>query len=142
MMQVAPPAVTRSIVLRVGLVVLIATALFLPGWALYLAVILPQEHVTKDWDVVWVGFDLGLALLAATAVVALRRRSDWTPVLAGALAAALVCDAWFDVMTSRGDDRLLAISLAILAELPIAAIAAIVGVRSVRVVRVRSRRSV
>jgi hypothetical protein len=105
-------------------------------------VILPQEHVTKDWDVVWVGFDLGLALLAATAVVALRRRSDWTPVLAGALAAALVCDAWFDVMTSRGDDRLLAISLALLAELPIAAIAAIVGVRSVRVVRVRSRRSV
>jgi hypothetical protein len=52
-------------------------------------------------------------------------------VLAGALAAALVCDAWFDVMTSTGDDRLFAIGLALFAEIPIACVAAIVGVRSV-----------
>ena len=43
-----------------------------------------------------------LAALAAAAVLAFRRRSRWTPVLGGALAAALVCDAWFDVMTSDG----------------------------------------
>jgi hypothetical protein len=124
---------------RIGFVVLIALALFLPGWALYLAVILPREHVAGNWDVVWVGFDLGLATLAALSVVALRHHSPWTPVLAGALAAGLMCDAWFDVMTSRGDDQLFAIGLALLVELPIAVIAAVVGVRSARLASTRPR---
>jgi hypothetical protein len=116
--------------LRIGVVVLAGVALLLPAWALYLAVVLPREHVAPNWDVVWVGLDLGLAALAAAAVIALRRRSRWTPVLCGALAAALVCDAWFDILTSTGDDRLFAIGLAVLAELPIATLAVIVGVRS------------
>ncbi len=115
---------------RVGVVVLAAIALLLPPWAVYLAVVLPGEHVTPNWDVVWVGFDLALSALAAAALVALRRRSRWTPVLGGALAAALVCDAWFDVMTSTGEERALAVALALLVELPVAAIAALVGVRS------------
>ena len=89
--------------------VLAGVALLLPAWALYLAVVLPREHVAPNWDVVWVGLDLALAALAAAAVLAFRRRSPWTPVLGGALAAALVCDAWFDVMTSDGNDRWLAI---------------------------------
>ena len=116
---------------RLAILVLAFAALLLPAWALYLAVVLPREHEAPNWDVVWVGLDLGLASLAAGALFALHRRSRWTPVLGGALAAALVCDAWFDVMTSTGDDRLFAIGLAIFVELPIAAIAAVVGVRSV-----------
>ena len=116
---------------RLAILVLAFAALLLPAWALYLAVVLPREHEAPNWDVVWVGLDLGLASLAAGALLALHRRSRWTPVLGGALAAALVCDAWFDVMTSTGDDRLFAIGLAIFVELPIAAIAAVVGVRSV-----------
>jgi hypothetical protein len=117
--------------LRIGIVVLAASALLLPAWALYLAVALPREHVTPNWDVVWVGFDLALATLAAAAVLAFRRRTRWTPVLGGAVAAALVCDAWFDVMTSDGSDRWVAVALALLAELPVAALAAVIGVRSV-----------
>jgi hypothetical protein len=116
---------------RIGVFVLAAAALLLPAWALYLAVVLPREHVAPNWDVVWVGLDLGLAMLAAAAVIAFRRRSPWTPVLGGALAAALVCDAWFDVMTSDGSDRWFAIGLALFAELPVAVLAAVVGVRSV-----------
>jgi hypothetical protein len=122
----------RATILRVGLFVLVAMALFLPGWALYLAVVLPREHVSPDWDVLWVGFDLGLACLAAGAFVALRRQSRWTPILAGGLASALVCDAWFDILTSSGADRLLALGLALFAELPVAAVAVVVGIRSVR----------
>ena len=115
---------------RLAVLVLAAAALLLPAWALYLAVVLPREHVAPNWDVVWVGLDLGLATLAAAALFALHHRSRWTPVLGGALAAALVCDAWFDVMTSTGDDRIFAIGLAALVELPIAVVAAVVGVRS------------
>ena len=116
---------------RIGVFVLGAVALLLPAWALYLAVVLPREHVAPNWDVVWVGLDLGLAALAAAAVIAFRRRSPWTPVLGGALAAALVCDAWFHVMTSDGSDRWFAVGLALFAELPVAVLAAVVGVRSV-----------
>lgn len=117
---------------RVGVAVLAAMAVLLPPWAVYLAVVLPGEHVAPNWDVVWVGFDLALSALAAAALIALRRRSSWTPVLAGALAAALACDAWFDVMTSTGDERSLAVVLAVIVELPVAAIVALVGVRSSR----------
>jgi hypothetical protein len=38
----------------------------------------------------------------------------------------LLCDAWFDVVTSSPDDRLEAILLAGLAELPLAAICVLV----------------
>jgi hypothetical protein len=114
----------------VAVVVLAAVAIVLPAWALYLAVVLPREHVAPNWDVVWVGLDLGLAALAGTALLALYHRSRWTPVLAGALAAALVCDAWFDVMTSTGGDRLFALGLAVVVELPVAACATVIGVRS------------
>jgi hypothetical protein len=117
--------------LRIGVFVLAGVALLLPAWALYLAVVLPREHVAPNWDVVWVGFDLALAALAAAAVLAFRRRSRWTPVFGGALAAALVCDAWFDVLTSDGSDRWVAVALAVFAELPVAVLAAVVGVRSV-----------
>ena len=116
--------------LRIGVLVLAASAVLLPAWALYLAVALPHEHVAPNWDVVWAGFDLALAALAAAAVLAFRRRSRWTPVLCGALAAALVCDAWFDVMTSDGSDRWVAVALALFAELPVAALAVVIGVRS------------
>lgn len=117
--------------LRIGVLVLAGVALLLPAWALYLAFALPREHVVPNWDVVWVGLDLGLAVLAAAAVLTFRRRSPWTSVVCGALAAALVCDAWFDVLTSDGSDRWFAIGRALLAELPVAALAVVVGVRSV-----------
>ena len=117
---------------RLAILVLAFAALLLPAWALYLAVVLPREHEAPNWDVVWVGLDLGMAVLAALVLIAWRRHSAWTPVLAGALAAALTCDAWFDVMTSRGGDRLFAIGLALFVELPIAAIAATIGVRAGR----------
>ena len=117
-------------VVRVGAVVLAAIMLLLPPWAVYLAIALPAQQVTPNWDVVWVGFDLALAVLAAAGLVALRRHSRWSPVLCGALAAALVCDAWFDVMTSTGEERVLAVALALLVELPLAAVVATVGVRS------------
>jgi hypothetical protein len=52
-------------------------------------------------------------------------------LLVGALAAALVCDAWFDVIASDGHDRWFAAGLALVAGLPVASLAAVVGVRSV-----------
>jgi hypothetical protein len=36
------------------------------------------------------------------------------------IATLLVCDAWFDVLTSSGRDRLVSLSLALVVELPLA----------------------
>ena len=89
-------------------------------WTLWLAISLPERKVAHHYDLAWVGFDVGLTILfAATAWGAMRRSEYLSPVTA-ATAALLVCDAWFDVVTASPGDRLEAVLLAVLAELPLA----------------------
>ena len=105
---------------------LAAGAAGLIPWTLWLATSLPERRVAHHYDVAWVGFDIALAAaFAATAWTALRR-SQWLVPSASTTAAMLLCDAWFDVVTSSPDDRLEAILLAGLAELPLAAICVLV----------------
>ncbi len=98
-------------------------AVLLVPWILYLTFTLPSRHVTFHYDLAWVGFDVGLAVsLAATAWAALRG-SQWLVALAAASGTMLVCDAWFDVVTSQAGRELLeAVAEAALAELPLAAV--------------------
>jgi hypothetical protein len=100
-------------------------ALALVPWTLWLTVTLPSRHVSQHYDVAWIGFDLALAVaFGATAWSALRR-PHWLPALAAATGTMLVCDAWFDVVTSAGGrERLEAVAEAALAELPLAALCA------------------
>ena len=90
--------------LRIGVFVLAGVALLLPAWALYLAVVLPPRAR---------GAELGRRL-GRPRPRARRARGGGRdripsplprgrPCSRGALAAALVCDAWFDVMTSDGE---------------------------------------
>jgi hypothetical protein len=100
---------------------LVAVAL-LP-WAFWLSTALPSRHLSEHWDVAWAGFDLLLAAaLAATALAAFRR---W-PMLQDAATASgslLLVDAWFDVVTSdSGRELAMALTLALLCELPLAAL--------------------
>jgi hypothetical protein len=81
------------------------SAIFLIGWVVYLAAILPHTYTTGHWRLTWVGFDCALAAtLAATAALALWRKQlvILTSMIAGSL---LLCDAWFDVTTAAGSDR-------------------------------------
>jgi predicted branched-subunit amino acid permease len=81
-----------------GLLVLAALALV--PWTLWLTFSLPSKHVAHHYDVAWVGFDIALgAMFGLTARAAVRRSELLAPV-AAATAAMLVCDAWFDVVTS------------------------------------------
>ena len=82
--------------------ILALVAVALVPWTLWLTFSLPSKHVTHHYDLAWVGFDV-------------------------ALAAMLVCDAWFDVVTSTSGERLEAILQAGLAELPLAALCALVA---------------
>lgn len=100
-------------------------ALGLVPWTLWLTISLPSRHVTQHYDVAWIGFDVALAAaFAATAWAALRRPRRLV-ALAAATGTMLVCDAWFDVVTSSGGgERLEAVAEAAFAELPLAAICA------------------
>jgi hypothetical protein len=101
--------------------VLGAFAVALVPWTFLYILALPAHHVTKHWDMVWVGFDLAIACMLATTALAARFGRAWLPAAASASAALLAADAWFDVGTA-GPGRPLAVAglEAGLAELPLA----------------------
>jgi hypothetical protein len=105
------------------LLVLGAVAVALLPWSVYLSATLPSKHVTHHWAVAWSGFDLFEAAALVATFVALLRRSPAVTVLASIAGTALVCDAWFDLVTAEpGGELKWALVSALLAELPLAAL--------------------
>jgi hypothetical protein len=102
---------------------LFAAAVLLIPWAIALGQMLPSRHVADHWDAAWTGFDVVLALsLLATAYATVRRR-ELVRTLAAVSGTLLLCDAWFDTLTSSpGTDLEVAILLAVLGEIPLAII--------------------
>jgi hypothetical protein len=92
-------------------------------WTLYLTFSLPSRHVTQDYDVAWVGFDIALAAAFGATAWSAVRKPQWLMAFAAALGTMLLCDAWFDVTTSAGGgERMEAVLEAVFGELPLAAI--------------------
>jgi hypothetical protein len=102
---------------------LLVCAVVLIPWTALLFATLPRHYVANHWRLAWGGFDVGLgAALAATAVM-VARRSPFAEVTATITGTLLCCDAWFDVLTSRGaSDVAQAVASAVLIELPLAAL--------------------
>jgi hypothetical protein len=109
-----PPWVTLMLAL---------VAIGLVPWILYLTFSLPSRHVTFHYDLAWIGFDVGLTASFAATAWATFRGSQWLVPLAAVTGTMLVCDAWFDIVTSRaGSEMWEAVAEAALAELPLAAL--------------------
>jgi len=97
-------------------------AIALLPWAIYLSITLPPKHESAHWDIVWPGLDIGIALAVAATVVGLVRLSSHLPILAAIAGTLLLCDAWFDTLTSQpGTELAWAAVEALVAELPLAA---------------------
>jgi hypothetical protein len=112
----------RWVVLLLGL-----AAVLLVPWTLYLTFTLPSRHVTLHYDLGWVGFDIALAVSFAATAWAAFRGSQWLVPLAAVTGTMLVCDAWFDVVTSHpGGEMWEAVAEAAFAELPLAAVCAFI----------------
>jgi hypothetical protein len=110
------------LVMLLGLV-----AVLLVPWTLYLTFTLPSRHVTFHYSLAWVGFDIALAVSFAATAWAAFRGSQWLVPLAAVTGTMLLCDAWFDVVTSHpGGEMWEAVAEAALAELPLAAVCAFV----------------
>jgi hypothetical protein len=100
---------------------LFVCAIVLVPWTALLFATLPRHYVANHWDLAWGGFDIGLGLALATTAVLVARRSPYAEVSATITGTLLVCDAWFDVLTSRGvSDVAQAAASAALIELPLA----------------------
>jgi hypothetical protein len=119
-MQSAPPSTPDRVPLpRWVAPVLMVTAACLLPWTLWLTYSLPSRHVTPHYDLAWVGFDLALLTAFALTAWCVVRSSQWLVPAAAATGTMLLCDAWFDVITSEPGGRLEALLEAGLAELPL-----------------------
>ena len=100
----------------------LAAVVLLP-WTLWLTFTLPSRFVTRHYDLAWVGFDIALAAAFAATSWAAWRSPRWLVPLAAATGTMLVCDAWFDVVTSLGGGDFFEAALeAVFVELPLAAL--------------------
>jgi hypothetical protein len=119
-------------------VLMLICALALIPWTVYLAMTLPSHYVARNWVATWVGFDiLLLAMLVLTALAGWKRKQLVFPT-AFATGVLLICDAWFDTMTSqRGGDLTQALLSAFLVELPLAFILIAGPLRLLRYVAIR-----
>jgi hypothetical protein len=100
---------------------LLAGAALLVPWTVFLGETLPPRYPAGHWDVLWTGFDVALTgVLAYAAWAAWFRRQvvASTIIVAGTL---LLCDAWFDTVTSIGHrDQWLTLVTGVGVELPAA----------------------
>jgi len=76
-------------------------AVILIVWAGFLILTLPRNYSAHHWHVAWGGFDIGLGVALVATAVAVVRRSPYAEVAAAVSGTLLVCDAWFDLLTSR-----------------------------------------
>jgi hypothetical protein len=88
---------------RVLAVALLGGSAALIAWTVHLGLSLPHRFAARHWNLAWVGFDaLIVAALVFTAWAAFFKR---TLLMSGGFlvcAALLLCDAWFDSVTSWG----------------------------------------
>jgi hypothetical protein len=129
----AKRAVVRPAPRWLGYAFAICSFMLLP-WTIYLYSSLPSRATADNWDVAWAGFDVAIAAtLLATAIGALRC-APWTQGAAASAATLLVCDAWFDVMTSRTAHEFeMALVMALVVEAPLAILCLWVARNSERV---------
>jgi hypothetical protein len=118
----SPRSASRVRWLRKWIVVIFGiVAAFLFPWSAYLSYSLPSRHLTPHWNAAWAGFDLFMAVSVIATLVLLLRRSKYVAIGASVTAAFLLCDAWFDIVTSRpGSELVQSVLFALFGELPMA----------------------
>jgi len=90
-------------------------------WTILLGLTLPPKYDAGHWNLLWTGFDVGLFFVLGYAAWAAwfgRQILASIAIVAGTL---LLCDAWFDIITSIGHrDQWLTLLTGFGGELPLA----------------------
>ena len=122
------PALPRWVAGVYGLLALITMP-----WIIYLAINLPTRHLSRHWDVSWVGLDVAIVLLLILNAVYSYLESKWLVMSATATTTLLVVDGWFDVMGAHaGKPFVESLAMALLIELPLAVLTLNIALKLVR----------
>jgi hypothetical protein len=113
-------------------IVLVAAALALIPWIVYLSMTLPATYQAQNWGLAWIGLDVALVIMLGTTALLTWTRHPQAGMSSMATAALLLCDAWFDWSTSAGADHTWATWTALLVELPTAALLLANAIRPLR----------
>ncbi|WP_284744731.1 hypothetical protein [Amycolatopsis sp. RTGN1] len=81
--------------------VLGAVAAAMVPWVFVLGRSLPATTQVRHWPAVWIGLDLAMALGCAITARLVHHGDDRARLSASAVAALMVMDAWFDVLTAQ-----------------------------------------
>ena len=102
-------------------------------WIIYLAESLPTRHLSRHWDVSWVGLDIAIVLFLLLNAIFAYKGSKWLVMSATATSTLLVTDAWFDIMSEHpGRPLTEAIALAVFVEIPLAVLTFVIALRVIR----------
>jgi hypothetical protein len=108
-------------------------AVVLIPWIIYLGITLPVRHVSRHWDISWVGLDVAIVGMLLLNAVFSYKKSKWLVVSTSCTAALLCTDAWFDIMSAHGGAPFRqALASALLVELPLAILTLGIALRIVR----------
>lgn len=114
---------------------LIACGVLLIPWLIVLSWTLPDTTTVSGWSTAWLGLDASEALGLLGTGLLLRKWDSRVGVVAASTSTLLVMDAWLDVITSTpGPARTIALSMALLLELPLAVICAALALRATKAV--------
>ena len=134
--EVFPLAIARRM-RRNRLTLMVGGAIGLIPWMIYLAFTLPANYVAHNWPATWMGFDCVLiAFMVATAVLGwLRRQLVVLPAFTTGV--LLICDAWFDILTTSPRGIWVSMLTATLGNLPLAVIMITGALRILRLTAIR-----
>lgn len=116
--QILPPRARIYRWIRFGAAA--AAAIGLIPWLVYLTQTLPHTYRVSHWALTWIGLDLAELILLVVSLVCAVQRRVVVILFAFATGVLVLCDGWFDVMTSTGDDRRNALIAAFVVEIPLA----------------------
>ena len=101
---------------------------------------LSEIAIANHWRTVWIGLDVAESLTFLLTAWLLYRRSALVVVTSSVAATLLWLDAWFDVLTSYGDENLAsAANLAVFAEVPLGLFCFFVALRTIGLLTRRGR---
>lgn len=103
-------------------IIYIIISIGLVPWTIHLSFALPEHHLSRNWDITWVGLDAALIIsLLATGILA-KTKSIYMVISAVVTGTLFATDAWFDILSykagSHGFNE--AMTMAIIGELPMA----------------------
>ncbi len=111
-------------------------------WTIFLSFHLPNQHITKNWDITWVGLDIAQIISLLITGILAKLGSIYMVLSAMTTSTLFLADAWFDILGYRlgtfGSAK--AMLMALFGELPLAILSFALAVHALR--RLHAKKSI